>query len=78
MYGHLNCGEFVFGYWGLMVNALIRALSLNGIQQIKMKSIRKLSNFNFQWTKICTRIFQAILHPFLHFSRAVDVIISYL
>ena len=52
MYGHLNCGEFVFGYWGLRVNALIRALSLNGIQQIKMKSIRKLSNFNFQWTKI--------------------------
>ena len=52
MYGHPYCGEFVFGYWGLRVNALIRALPLNGIQQIKMKSIRKLSNLNFQWRKI--------------------------
>ena len=52
MYGHPYCGEFVFGYWGLRVNALIRALPLNGIQQIKMKSIRKLTNLNFQWTKI--------------------------
>ena len=58
MYGHLYRGEFVFGYWGLMVNALIRALLLNGIQQIKMKSIRKLSNFDFQWTKI---LYQNIL-----------------
>ena len=29
--GTTHCGEFVFGYWGLRVDALIRALPLYGI-----------------------------------------------
>ena len=73
MYGHLYCGEFVFGYWGLRINALVRALPLIGIQQIKMKSIRKLSNFNFQWTKI---LYQNILSHIASFFD--DVVIGYL
>ena len=39
----------------------------------KMESTRKLSNFNFQLAKPSTRIIY-ILHSFLHFSRAQDVI----
>ena len=36
---------------------------------------RKLSNFNFQSEqKPCTRIIWSVLHSFLHFSRAKDVI----
>ena len=42
-------------------------------QMIKTVSIRKLNDFNFQWTKLFFRIFQAIWHSFLHFSRAIDV-----
>ena len=43
-----------------------------------MESIRKLSNFNFQWTKT---LYQNNLYNiafFLHFSRAIDIIIRYL
>ena len=45
-------------------------------KQVKTESTRKLSNFNFQWTKT---LFQDILLKniaslFLHFSRAKDVI----
>ena len=40
---------------------------------IQTESIRKLSNFNFQWTKT---LYQNILShiALLHFSRAIDVI----
>ena len=41
----------------------------------KTESTRKLNNFNFQWTKNLTRIIQKILHSFLHFSRAKDVVV---
>ena len=37
---------------------------------IKMESTRKLSNFNFQWTKT---LHQSSL--FLHFSRAINVLL---
>ena len=33
-----------------------------------MKSIRKLGNFNFQWTTTLYRKFSSILYSFSHFS----------
>ena len=41
--------------------------------QLKTKSIRKLSNFNFQRKKPCTRIISRISLSFLDFSRAIDM-----
>ena len=41
---------------------------------IKMESIRKLSNFNFQWTKILYQNNLKNIAFFLRFSRAKDVI----
>ena len=37
-----------------------------------MEAIRKLSNFNFRWTKPCTSIISSIWHLFSHFSRAIN------
>ena len=44
--------------------------------RIKAESIRKLSNFNFQWKKKpCTKIISSILHSFYTtYSRALNVI----
>ena len=39
-----------------------------------MESIRKLSNFNFQWTKHCTRITYTISHSLLYFSRTIIIV----
>ena len=47
------------------------------MEPIMTESIRKLSNFNVQCAKTFTRIFYAISHSFLHFSRAI-IVISYL
>ena len=49
----------------------VRSLSLK--INIKMESIRKLSNFNFQWTKT---LYQNNLNNtafFLHFLKAIDI-----
>ena len=43
----------------------------------KTESIRKLSYFNFQWTKTLYQNDLNNIAFFLHFSRAIDVI-SYL
>ena len=43
--------------------------------RIKMESIRKLSNCNFQWTKtLYQNNLKHIAFCFLHFLRAMDVI----
>ena len=43
--------------------------------QIKTESTRTLSNFDFQWTNILYQNnSKHILHSFLHFSRAKQVI----
>ena len=44
-------------------------------EKIKTQSIRKLSNFNFQWAKaLYQNNLKNICTSFLHFSRAKDVI----
>ena len=43
-------------------------------QSVKTESIKKLTNLIFSGEKPCTRIIQNILHSFIHFSRAKDVI----
>ena len=40
----------------------------------KTESIRKLSNFNFQWTKTLYQNNLKNIAFFLHFSRAIEVI----
>ena len=57
----------VLEYWVMSLNSTA----------IKTESIRKLSNFDFQWTQILYQNIKTISHCFLHFSRAMDVI-SYL
>ena len=42
----------------------------------KMRSIRKLSSFNFQWTKTLYQNNLKHIAFFSHFSRAINVIIS--
>ena len=37
---------------------------------VQRESIRKLSNFNFQWTKT---LYRRIIFPFSHFSRAIEI-----
>ena len=57
------------------VSLLYNDLSINSppvSERIKMEAIRKLSNFNFQRTKPCTRIISSIWHLFSHFSRAIN------
>ena len=42
--------------------------------KFKTESIRKLSNFNFQWTKtLCQNNLNNISLFFLHFSRAIGI-----
>ena len=45
-------------------------------QHVKTKSVRKLSNFNFQWTKTLYQIIQAHYILFSHFSRGINVLSS--
>ena len=61
-----------------MMMIMVTQLKVLGYQ-FKTKSIRKLSNFNFQWIKPCTRIIflNNIPGHFLKLSRTIDVI-SYL
>ena len=48
------------------------------VRKLKTESIRKLSNFNFEWTKtLYQNNVNNIALFFLHFSRAIEVI-SYL
>ena len=49
------------------------------LKEIKTESTRKLSNFNFQWTKpLYQNNFKNVLHSFLHFSRANKDVINHL
>ena len=47
---------------------------ITGSSHLETESPRTLSNFDFQWTKIFTRIIWSISYCFLHFLRAKDVI----
>ena len=47
---------------------------VSSLSDIKTEFIRKLSKFNFQWTKTLYQNNLKLLHSFLHFSRAIDVI----
>ena len=44
------------------------------LKKVKMESIRKLSNFNFQWTKTLYQNNLKHIAFFLLFSRIMDVI----
>ena len=44
-------------------------LACSSVCHIKTESIRKLSNFNFQWQKSCTTIIQTISHTFFTFFK---------
>ena len=59
----------------------LQKLQHKNASYFKTKSVRKLSGFNLQWTKTCTRIWKNNLNNmaffFKTFSRVIDVI-SYL
>ena len=42
------------------------------LKVMKMESIRKLSNFNFQWTKSCTRIIERCNKSSVKFHKKCD------
>ena len=47
----------------------ICVLACSSVCHIKTESIRKLSNFNFQWQKPCTRIIETISPSFFIFLK---------
>ena len=48
---------------------------INRLTTIKTEYIRKLSNFNFEWKKTLYQNNLNNIAFFLHFSRAIDMII---